>query len=302
IRIPAAMCGLVGLKPNRGRVSMGPYQDEWGLSVQHVVFHTVRDSASILDVTAIPTLGDGVVAPSFGRPYADLVSRDPEKLRIGAWNKSPRDNLTLNSECAASVDSAAALLAELGHDVAESHPTIADDPDVALHFSAVWVSYAAANVIRLGEMIGRELSEDDVEPATWAMAEMGRGLSAVQLTQAQAAMHTFRRDMAEWWENGWDVLLTPTTMEPPPLIGELTSTPDEPLRASLRSIPYGAYTSMFNVTGQPAISLPLNRTADGLPVGVQLVAAYGREDLLLGVASQLERTVGWTIDQPPIHA
>ncbi len=302
IRIPAAMCGLVGLKPSRGRMSMGPYQDEWGLSVQHVVSHSVRDTAAIMDVTCEPTLGDGVVAPRIGLPYIDQVGADPGRLRIGLWNESPRDELELHPECRRSVDETAALLESLGHEVSVAHPAMADDRDIARMFSAVWLGGAAANLRKLGDMLGRELGPDDVEPATWAMAQGGLTQSAVDIIEAQGAMHAYRRGMAEWWEDGWDLLLTPTTMQPPPPIGELAAVADEPLRSSQRSIPYAAYTSMFNVTGQPAISVPMHRTADGLPVGCQLVAAYGREDLLVRVAAQLEEAVRWADERAPIHA
>lgn len=302
IRIPAAMCGLVGLKPSRGRMSMGPLQDEWGVSVQHVVSHSVRDSAAIMDVTCEPTLGDGVIAPRIGQPYADQVGAEVGRLRIGLWNESPRDGLTLHPECRSSVDQTAALLESLGHEVAIAHPEMADNREIPARFRATSLAGVAGNLRQLGELLGREVGPDDVEPATWAMAQGGLRLSAVDLVDAQSAMHVYRRGMAEWWEDGWDLLLTPTTTQPPPKIGELASDPDDPLRGSQRSVPYAAFTSMFNVTGQPAISLPIHRTADNLPIGVQLVAAYGREDLLIRVAAQLEAAVDWAKERAPIHA
>ena len=302
IRIPAAMCGLVGLKPSRGRVSMGPHQDEWGVSVQHVVSHSVRDSAAILDITCEPTLGDGVVAPRIGQPYDRQVGADVGRLRIGLWNESPREGLDLHPECKRSVDETATLLESLGHEVAIAHPEMADNRELPATFRATSLAGVAGNLRQLGDMLGRELGPDDVEPATWAMAQGGRRLSAVDLVDAQGAMHLYRRGMAEWWEDGWDLLLTPTTMQPPPRIGELASDPDDPLGGSQRSVPYAAFTSMFNVTGQPAISLPIHRTADDLPIGVQLVAAYGREDLLIRVAAQLEAAVDWANERAPIHA
>ena len=280
---------------------MGPYQDESGLSVQHAVTNTVRDTATILDATAIPTLGDGVIAPAIGQPYASQVGVDPGRLRIGVWNSSPRHDLELHPECQQSVAQAATLLAAFGHDVSESHPETLDDRDLARQFMTIWLASATANLNALGNMLGRELTEDDVEPGTWAMAEAGRSATGVGVLQAQDAMHRFRRGTAQWWEAGWDLLLTPTTLQPPPRVGELTSTTDAPLRNSIRSNPYGAFTLPFNVTGQPAISLPLHRTRDGLPVGIQLVAAYGREDVLIQVAAQLEAEVGWSSNKAPVH-
>jgi len=186
--------------------------------------------------------------------------------------------------------------------VAESHPPMLDNRDIATTFSAVWMANARVSLNTVGTMIGRDLGEADVEPATWAMAQAGAAISGTSVLEAQGAMHKYRRGVAEWYEDGWDLLLTPTTCQPPPRIGELTSTPDEPLRNAIRSIPYAAFTSSFNVTGQPAISLPLDRTIDGLPIGVQLVAAYGREDLLFQVAAQLEREVDWSRSRAPVHA
>ncbi|MDG1844972.1 MAG: amidase [Acidimicrobiales bacterium] len=302
IRIPAAMCGLVGLKPSRGRIPMGPIQDEWGLSIQHVVSHSVRDSAAILDATAIPTLGDGVVAPTTGQPYKSLIGSDPGKLRIGIWVESPREELEMHPECRESAYATAQLLEQLGHDVSESHPAALDDQTIGSRFSAVWMAGANLTLRSLEQLLGREITKDDVELATWMMAEYGARTTGLEILQAQAAMASMRRSTAQWWEEGWDILLTPTTLQPPPKIGELTSTPEDPMRNSTRSIPYAAFTSFFNVSGQPAISLPIHNTKDGLPIGVQLVAAYGREDLLFSVSAQLEEAVRWAERRAPIHA
>jgi amidase len=164
----------------------------------------------------------------------------------------------------------------------------------------------ACNVARAletaGERVGRAVGPSDVEPLTWAVAEHGRQNSAAQYIAALEFVHRFGRRMAEWWEQGFDLLLTPTTAAPPPRLGELGSTREEPLRGFLRSAPFGAFTSAFNQTGQPAISLPLHWTASGLPVGAQLVAAYGREDLLLAVAAQLEGASPWRERRPPTAA
>ncbi len=301
IRIPAAICGLVGLKPSRGRVPMGPLQDEWGLSVQHVVCHTMRDCAAILDVTARPTLGDGVIAPTTGQPYSSQVGADPGRLRIGVWNESPRADLELHPEIAKGVAELAALLERLGHDVDEAHPVMLEDPDAGRNFGAMWMAGARVSMNRLGSLIGRDLGEDDVEPVTWAMATRGEDFTGVEVLETQAQMHLFRRGVAEWYEDGWDLLLTPTTCQPAPRIGELTSTPDDPLRASVRSVPYSAYTAPFNVTGQPAISLPVHHTSDGLPIGAQLAAAYGREDVLIRVGAQLESELDWSASRAPVH-
>ena len=142
-------------------------------------------------------------------------------------------------------------------------------------------------------MIGRPLTEDDVEPATWFSAERGRKTPGTDLLKTQSATQLFGRAMAAWWADGWDLLVTPTTARPAPAIGELVSTPDNILASFINSLPYGTFTLPYNLTGQPAISIPMGQTAAGLPVGAQLAAAYGREDLLLGVAAQLEATNPW---------
>ncbi len=302
IRIPAEMCGLVGLKPSRGRVPMGPMQEEWGLSIQHVVCHSMRDAAGILDATAIPTMGDGVVAPNYGQPYINQVGAAPGKLRIGLWNESPREDLEIHPDCQRLTRDTAELLEKLGHIVEEAHPAVLDDPAIGGRFSAIWMAGANLTLKNLSKILQREVTVDDVEIGTWLMAQVGAKTSGLDVLQAQADMGSMRRSTLEWWENGWDLLLTPTTLVPPPLVGELVSTEDEPMRNSLRSIPYAAFTSPFNATGQPAISLPTGFSSDGLPIGVQLVAAYGREDLLIQVGSQLESEIQWSKNRAPIHA
>lgn len=282
---------------------MGPNREEWGVSVQHVVCHTVRDSAAILDAAAIPFPGDGVIAPDHGRPYAHRRDAGPGPLRIGVMESHHR--VDVHPDCVTAVRRTADLLADLGHEVVNSHPEALDDvgrtEDLSRAFAVNWTVGAALSVAHFGERLGRELTVDDVEPGTWAMAGMGRGFSAFDFAQAQSVMAGWRRALASWWADGHDLLLTPTTSLPPPNIGELTPTEEEPLRGSQRSMPYATFTSPFNTSGQPAISLPLG-ASDGLPVGIQLVAAYGREDVLLDVAAQLEEAINWSQNRAPIHS
>ena len=164
-----------------------------------------------------------------------------------------------------------------------------------------WAVNAVLSLELLGDRLGRPVTEEDVEPGTWLLAQLGTGQSATDYAKAQSVMATFRRDVATWWEEGFDLLVTPTTAQPPPKIGELTPTHEDPLRASHRSLPYATFTSPFNTTGQPAISLPMG-SSEGLPVGTQLVAGYGREDILISVGSQLEAEVQWSKERAPIHA
>ncbi len=303
IRIPASMCGIVGLKPTRGRNSFGPALGErWnGFSTEFALTRSVRDAAALLDVTAGPMPGDPYFAAPPPLPFGDALVAPAPHLRIGAMRRGPRD-VVLHAECLTAVDRAARLLGALGHRVEESHPAALDDPAGLMHFAAI----VAANVARAldvwGERVGRGIGPEDVEPQVWAFAERGRGLSSPDFLASLDAVHAYGRHLAAWWHDGFDLLLTPTCAEPPPPLGFMTSTADEPFRGLLRAMPYSAYTSAFNVSGQPAISLPLHWTADDLPIGIQLVAAYGREDLLLQVAAQLEHAAPWKDRRPQVHA
>jgi len=301
IRIPAAMCGLVGLKPSRGRISMGPDQEEWGNSVQHVVCHTVRDSAAILDATAIPFPGDGVMAPTTGQPYFDQVGRHPARLSFGFVDHSLRPGLTVEPEIAEAVRHTSRILEGLGHAVDESHPDALADQQMVDNFSAMWRVGAAASLNKLGRWLGRDVTEDDVEPATWFMAQFGDSVTGPDVISAQAAQMIYRRAMAKWWSTGHDILITPTCMRTAPKLGELVGTPEDPIRSLTESIPYAAFTAPFNTTGQPAISLPVSVDSQGLPIGIQLVAAYGREDLLFAIAGQLEAEIRWPARRAPMH-
>ncbi len=303
IRGPASMCGLVGLKPTRGRNSFGPALGErWsGFSAEFVVTRSVRDTAALLDVTAGPMPGDPYVAPPPPRPFATALAERPGALRVGILSGAPRAVET-HPECLAAVARAARLLADLGHHVEDSHPAALDEPEHVLTYVTIVSANTARAVESWGQKLGRLASESDLEPLTWALAERGRAASATELLATIEAVHGFGRRLASWWSDGFDLLVTPTQAAPPPELGYLRSTSEEPLLAFLRSAPYGACTLPFNMSGQPAISLPLHWTADGLPIGVQLVAAYGREDLLLGVAAQLEEAAPWTDRRPPLHA
>jgi len=304
IRLPASMSGLVGLKPSRARVSFGPAAGErWaGFSAQFCVTRSVRDAAALLDVFAGPESGDPYAAPPTGGSYADLLGRDPGRLRVGFLSRGPRDVET-HPECVAACENTARLLEELGHEVEEAHPEALDDGAFVGHYVNV-VSAATAHVLgTLGQRIGKTIGPQDVEPLTAALAERGRALSAPEYIESIGGVHALGRGLAAWWDSGFDVLLTPSQAAPPPKIGWVTSTREEPLRAFLRAAPYGVYTMPFNMSGQPALSLPLHVTGGdepGLPVGSQFVAAAGREDLLLRLASQIEEARPWADRRPPL--
>lgn len=304
IRIPASMCGLVGLKPTRGRNSFGPALGErWnGFSCEFVVSRTVRDAARLLDATAGAMPGDPYSAAPPVQSFASAIEQPPPRLRIGFMTRGT-NNAALHAECRAAVEAAARLLSQAGHIVEEAHPQALDDPSNAANY----VDVVACNIARAldvwGETVGRPVTRDDVELMTWQTAKRGRSLTAADLLTRLEAVHKLGRRLAEWWEGGYDVLLTPTAGAPPPEIGYLSSTPDEPFRGLLRSATYGMFTLPFNMSGQPAISLPLHWTTTdvaGLPVGCQFVAAYGGEFLLLQLAAQLEQIQPWAARRPPL--
>jgi len=303
IRIPAAHCGLVGLKPSRGRCSFGPDLGErWGgFSVEGFVTRSVRDAAALLDVVAGPFPGDPYAAAPPPRPFASEVGVDPGRLRIGLMTSPPRDG-EIHADCVAAVTGAAQLLESLGHQVSESSPPALEDPAAVKGFLTVIAASIAATLDSWSEKIGRPIGADDVEELTWAIAEQGRAISAQQYLEAVTFNHAHSRRVVSWWDGGFDLLLTPTSAAPPPPLGYLDSTPGNPLQGMARAIPFTVFTSPFNVTGQPAISLPLYRTDARLPIGVQLVAAMGREDLLVRVASQIEQARPWATSIPPVHA
>jgi len=301
IRIPASECGLVGLKPSRGRVSLGPqYGEYWsGLVANHVVSVSVRDTAHILDCVCGAMPGDPYDAPARARPYREEIGAAPGRLRMGAMTTFPAGAGELHPECARAVTDAAKVLGELGHEVEESHPAVLDRIDEQANgFTGIVGSWVASALREWGEVVGAEIGEEDVEPGTWALAQIGRVQTASMYVDHMKWLGRYTREVGAWWDGGFDVLVTPTIAIPPPEIGWLGD-PDGGIARILSVIPY---TPAYNLTGQPALSLPLHWTSDGLPVGVQFVAAAGREDLLLRLAAQLEQARPWADRRPPVCA
>lgn len=287
IRIPASMCGLVGLKPSRGRVSYGPSAGEaWaGFSVAGMLCRTVRDSAATLDAIAGTMPGDPYGAPAWPRHLAEEVGADPGRLRIGFLTEHPDGTVPMDPEPAAAVRAAAGLLEALGHDVEAGGPDALAEEDFALHFGTVVAVHLAAEVEGIGRWRGKPVDPGELETRNRILGATGRGVGAVEYVASRDWIDGFRRRMAGWWES-YDLLLTPSLGVAPFPLGWLPD--DDVSMARGRTNRAVAFTSPVNATGQPAISLPLHRTAAGLPVGVQLVAAVGREDLLIRIASQIE--------------
>ncbi|CAM3274427.1 amidase [Mycobacterium intermedium] len=299
IRIPASCCGLVGLKTSQGRITVGPARAEVGLGVELCVSRTVRDTAGLLDAVRGPGIGDSVIAPAPQRPYLEEVGADPGRLRIGLLDVHPRGDF-LHQDCVAAVRSAGSMLEGLGHIVEPAWPACLADTTLTKKFMALWCTQMALAIRGISETIGREVTAADVEPVNWVLAHHAQRFSAVDYAAAQSAIYTFRRALQQWWADGWDLLLTPTVSEPPVPLSDFESDPENPNALNRRGGQFAAFTPPYNMSGQPAISLPLHRNADGLPIGVQLAAAYGREDVLIRVAAQLESAHPWASYHPSL--
>ncbi|MFZ9291977.1 MAG: amidase [Ilumatobacteraceae bacterium] len=299
IRIPASCCGLVGLKTSQGRISMGPLRDETVLSVQFAVTRSVRDAAALLDAVYGPGVGDSVVAPPPARPYVRELAADHGRLRIGVLDHHPLGG-ACDPACTEAARVAARALADLGHDVHEAWPAPLEDAGFPRRFTAMWAAQQGMSRAALAATLGREVGPDDVEPMNWAMAEAAARMSATDLGLALDQAHRFRREVRAWWAAGWDLLVTPTLAAPPLPIGTIVNDVADPLAPVRRAGEWVAFTPPYNTTGQPAISLPLHWTADGLPIGVQLVADHGREDLLISVAARMEELLPWAHRRPPL--
>jgi amidase len=301
IRVPSSACGLVGLKPTRARISHGPLAGEgWaGGTTDGVLTRTVRDAAGILDVISTAAPGDPYYAPPLPRPLREEVGADPGRLRIGMIDRPGSGRYLDDPQCRAAVAGTARLLEKLGHFVEESAPEAMFDELFGRHFGTIIAADTEAAFREFELLLKRPIGEDEIEPRNAWYRRTAAALDAATYLQSRAWIGTWARRMASWW-TGRDLLLTPTLGAPPPELGWFTAAgPDGEGRRVVSFIPY---TSQFNMTGQPAVSLPMHWTPSGLPVGVQLVAAYGREDLLVRVASQLEQAAPWRDRRPRVHA
>ena len=300
IRYPASACGLFGLKPTRGRNPVGPEYGDFvsGWDVEHALTRSVRDSAALLDATSGPAPGDPYAAPPPARPFVKEVGADPGRLRIGFTDRTPEGEIG-HPDCVAAVRDAAALCESLGHQLVEVDlPALT--PEVGSAIGTVFNAATAWIVAYWIRKLGREPSPDELDPLTRAFWDMGRDVSAADYLLAIEDCQAFSRTIAGFLTD-LDVWLTPTLSTPPLPIGEIVSTEDEPLRALERGGPSIAYAGVVaNMTGNPAMSVPLSWNSDGLPIGVHFLGRFGDEATLIRLASQLEGARPWADRRPVV--
>lgn len=299
IRIPAGCCGVFGLKPTRARNPLGPHYGDLfsGLVAEHALTRSVRDSAALLDATAGPDLGDpyGVLPPA--RPFLHEVGADPGRLRIAFTTQTPLGT-PLHPDCVTAVHDAASLCAACGHDLVEAAPRI--------NWELLWQTFTtilaagfAWAVADWGRRTGRQPTADYFEPFVWAFTERGRQLSASDYLLALQDLQKLTRDIAQFFVD-YDVCLTPTLGEPPIPLGTLSFSGDDPLALRRRMAAFTPFAYLSNVTGQPAMSVPLFWNADKLPIGTHFVGRFGDEATLFRLAAQLETARPWSGRRAPV--
>ncbi len=298
IRIPASCCGLVGLKPTRGRISRGPDQGDDFLVQDGVLTRTVAETAAMLDILGGYEVGDATWAPPPSEPFASAAARAPGKLRIG-YTATAAIDAPLDPVCTQAVEDAAQLLAELGHDVEEVAAPWAPEDDLLHVFTMVFGTPIAMGMYFGGLVTGREPTEELVEPLSWTIWNGIRERSALDYLLARTQLTGISRGIIALWES-YDVIVTPGLAERPVRIREIDACSANPWEDFRRSGRFTPYTAIFNVTGQPAISVPLFHGDDGLPTSVQLAGRPADEGTLLSLASQLEAARPWADRRPEL--
>ncbi|MCW5620687.1 MAG: amidase [Burkholderiales bacterium] len=297
IRIPASCCGLYGLKPTRGRNPMGPDRGEgWsGMSTEHVVSRSVRDSAALLDATCGPDLGAPYFAPPPVQPYTQVLEARQAPLRVGMCLRLPSGE-RVHAECERAAADTANVLGELGHRVEEVDLGVVQE-GFGPAFRIIIAGNVRAAIEAHAARIGRQPSPEDLERVTWAMFEAGGRASAADYARAVLAVHRSGRQYAQLFER-FDLLLSPTLPRPPQKLGVFSMMTDDLETYGREVAQFTAFTAIVNIAGNPAASLPLHWSTDGLPIGVQLVARYGEEATLLRVSAQLEQARPWFDRRP----
>ncbi|VAW00415.1 Aspartyl-tRNA(Asn) amidotransferase subunit A @ Glutamyl-tRNA(Gln) amidotransferase subunit A [hydrothermal vent metagenome] len=295
IRIPAACCGLFGLKPTRARITAGPEGGEGlaGLAMQHAVTRSVRDSAALLDATAGPMAGDPYFPAPPDQPYLQAAGRDPGRLKIAFSTRAP-NGAHIDPQCVQATLAAARLCESLGHDVVEAEPEF-DIEAAQSCFLSIFQANTMANIARI---TGSGLPRDGlIEPLTRAVAERGQAMTASSYIHAVQTMHRESRRIAGFFTR-YHLWLTPTLATPAPLTGYFSNGETDVEQWLEKLLAFSPFTFLSNVTGQPAMSVPLGQSSEGLPIGCHFAAPYGEEQLLFSLAGQLERASPWKDKKP----
>jgi len=300
-RIPAACNGLVGLKPQRGRISNAPEAGEIFLVTDGVLTRTVEDTARVLDCISGPVLGDASWAPPPSEPFAATAAREPGTLRIVLALEPPMPDAVVDPQVEAATRATAELLTSLGHDVVEATPPWVR-PDLADLFTALF-GPAICTQIALMEMInGRAPTEDDMEPLSWAIWNLSKSIDSTSAMGAGYMLQAFARQFITWADQ-YDAVLTPTLAELPVPLGTMsTMDRDDPMAGFARSAMFTPFTAVCNISGQPAISLPLSQSSEGLPIGAHLIGKPAEEGNLLALSAQLEAARPWADRHPPAYS
>lgn len=299
IRIPASCCGLVGLKPTRGRNPLGPMRGEalGGLAAEHVVSRTVRDTAAALDATAGPEIGEPYAAPPQPGSYLAAINNKPEKLRI-AFSTERIDGEACDPECKAAAETAATLCEQLGHHVEEGAPQISSDDIV--DSGPLLASNLTMIVDLIARATGKTPAREEFEGFSWNLYQLGKTYSAAQYHVGRANLQRVSRQIARW-QQPYDAWITPVIATPPLKIGAVNYDDVDLAKGWAPMIRYLVFTLLQNITGQPAISLPLAWSKSGLPIGVHFVGRFGEEHVLLQLAAQIEESQPWSKKRPPIY-
>jgi amidase len=307
IRCPASCCGVFGLKPTRGRNPLGPLYGDWGtgLATEHAISRTVRDSAALLDATSGPDIGDPYFAPPRERPFLEEVGREPQRLKIGFLIAVPEGwglETHLHPDCLNAVKDAASLCQRLGHAVEEINPQELGHLDLFRIFGYMFSCVAGRTIAYWEEELGKKITEDQVEPMTWTSYQAGLKRTGADYLGCLGKIQRFSRKIARWYhEKGYDMLLTSTLSIPPVKLGSFEPTAEDPRSGYKTTNAFVSLTFIQNITGQPAMSVPLYWNKDNIPIGVQFTGRFGDEAGLFRLAAQLEKERPWVDRRPPIH-
>jgi amidase len=292
IRIPAACCGLLGLKPARGRISRAPDLGDHFLSSDGVLARTTDDVAALLDLMSGPELGDATWAPPPEAPFAELARRDPGRLRVALVTEMPLEDAVLDPECERGAREAVALLEQLGHHVEEIPSPLPSGEALLGVFTALWAANVSASVMHGQIVTGNQPTAENVEPLSMWLYEMGMSIPSPAYIGAVVTSQAISRGVVSTWAD-WDLVVTPALARRPVRHEEIDPSADDPAEQFKRAGEFTPYTPMFNLTGQPAVSVPLFHGDDGLPTAAQIVGPQAGEALLLQVARQLEEIRPW---------